>query len=182
MESIFFLGLNLAAWITLITVLAMFLSLIFTRLPEDVAFLSVIGILLLTGVIDTKEALGGFSSPSVVVIGVLYIVVAGLTRTGVLQWVVRYLLGTPGSYNSAIVRMMVPVALLSSVLSNTTVVALFVGIIKMWSKKLGTVPSKLLIPLSYASGLGGICTLIGTPPNLIISGMYAADRWGGGER
>lgn len=175
MESIFFLGLNLAAWITLITVLAMFLSLIFTRLPEDVAFLSVIGILLLTGVIDTKEALGGFSSPSVVVIGVLYIVVAGLTRTGVLQWVVRYLLGTPESYNSAIVRMMVPVALLSSVLSNTTVVALFVGIIKMWSKKLGTVPSKLLIPLSYASGLGGICTLIGTPPNLIISGMYAAD-------
>ena len=60
----------------------------------------------------------------------------------------------------------------SSFLSNTTVVALFVGIVKMWSKKLGISPSKLLIPLSYASGMGGVCTLIGTPPNLIISGLY----------
>ncbi len=70
---------------------------------------------------------------------------------------------------------MLPVAALSSVLSNTTVVALFVGIVKMWGKKLNIAPSKLLIPLSYASGLGGVCTLIGTPPNLIISGLYATD-------
>ncbi len=68
---------------------------------------------------------------------------------------------------------MLPVAALSSFLSNTTVVALFVNIVKMWSKKLGISPSKLLIPLSYASGMGGVCTLIGTPPNLIISGLYA---------
>ena len=46
------------------------------------------------------------------------------------------------------------------------------NIVKMWSKKLGVSPSKLLIPLSYASGMGGVCTLIGTPPNLIISGLY----------
>ena len=68
---------------------------------------------------------------------------------------------------------MLPVAGLSSFLSNTTVVELFVNIVKMWSKKLGISPSKLLIPLSYASGMGGVCTLIGTPPNLIISGLYA---------
>jgi len=64
------------------------------------------------------------------------------------------------------------VAALSSFLSNTTVVSLFVNIVKMWSKKLNIAPSKLLIPLSYASGMGGVCTLIGTPPNLIISGLY----------
>ena len=57
--------------------------------------------------------------------------------------------------------------------SSTSVVAMFVGIVKMWSKKLGIAPSKLLIPLSYASGMGGVCTLIGTPPNLIINGLYA---------
>lgn len=57
---------------------------------------------------------------------------------------------------------------LSSFLSNTTVVALFVNIVKMWSKKLGISPSKLLIPLSYASGMGGVCTLIGSPMNFII--------------
>ena len=119
----------------------------------------------------------GFSSTSVVVIGVLFIVVAGVTHTGVLQWIVRHLLGQPKSYSKAIVRMMLPVAGLSSFLSNTTVVAMFVGIVKMWSKKLGVAPSKLLIPLSYAAGMGGVCTLIGTPPNLVINGLYA-DRTG----
>lgn len=175
MEDIIFLGLNLGAWITIVTVLSMFLTLLFTKLREDVAFLGVIAVLLLTGVLDTKEALGGFSSGSVVVIGVLFAVLAGLVHTGVLQWIVRYLLGTPKNYSAAVVRLMLPVAALSSVLSNTTVVALFVGIVKMWGKKLNIAPSKLLIPLSYASGLGGVCTLIGTPPNLIISGLYATD-------
>jgi di/tricarboxylate transporter len=104
---------------------------------------------------------------------VLFVVVAGLTHTGVLQWIVKNLLGQPKSYAHAVVRLMLPVAALSSFLSNTTVVTLFVGIVKMWSKKLGIAPSKLLIPLSYASGMGGVCTLIGTPPNLIISGLYA---------
>ena len=108
-----------------------------------------------------------------VVIGVLFVVVAGLTHTGVLQWIVRHLLGQPNSYSKAVIRLMLPVAGLSSFLSNTTVVAMVVGIVKMWSKKLGISPSKLLIPLSYASGMGGVCTLIGTPPNLIISGLYS---------
>ena len=173
METEFFLGLNLYAWITIVTVLGMFTTLLFTKLRVDTVFLAVIGIFLVTGVLDTKEALSGFSSSSVVVIGVLFVVVAGLTHTGVLQWIVRHLLGEPNSYGKAVVRLMLPVAGLSSFLSNTTVVAMFVGIVKMWSKKLGIAPSKLLIPLSYASGMGGVCTLIGTPPNLIISGLYA---------
>ncbi|MBQ7554418.1 MAG: SLC13 family permease [Bacteroidaceae bacterium] len=175
MFDTFVLGLNLAAWITIVAVICMFLTLIFTKLREDVVFLGVIAVLLISGVLDTKEALGGFSSNSVVVVGVLFAVLAGLTNTGVLQWISRYMLGTPKGYSSAVVRLMAPVALLSSVLSNTTVVALFVNIVKVWSKKLKIAPSKLLIPLSYASCLGGICTLIGTPPNLIISGLYASE-------
>ena len=54
-------------------------------------------------------------------------------------------------------------------------VALFTGVVRLWAKKLGIAPSKLLIPLSYASGMGGICTLIGTPPNLLISGFYTKE-------
>lgn len=173
MESIFFLGLSIYAWITIATVLVLFSLLLFTKLRVDVAFVGAIGFLLVTGVLDVKEALSGFSSSSVVVIGVLFVVVAGLTNTGVLQWIVRHLLGEPDSYAKAVARLMLPVAGLSSFLSNTAVVALFVNIVKMWSKKLGIAPSKLLIPLSYASGMGGVCTLIGTPPNLIISGLYA---------
>jgi di/tricarboxylate transporter len=172
MESIMFLGFSLDAWITIVTVLGMFTILLFTKWRSDVVFLGAIGVLFVTGVLDAKEAFSGFSSTSVITVGVLFVVVAGLTHTGVLQWIVKNLLGTPDSYSKAVTRLMLPVALLSSFLSNTTVVALFVGIVKMWAKRLGVSPSKLLIPLSYASGMGGVCTLIGTPPNLIISGLY----------
>ena len=172
-DSFLFLGFGLDAWITIITVLGMFTTLLLTKLRTDVVFLAAIGVLFVTGVLDAQEAFSGFSSTSVVVIGVLFVVVAGLTHTGVLQWIVRHLLGQPKSYGKAVVRLMLPVAGLSSFLSNTTVVTMFVGIVKMWSKKLGIAPSKLLIPLSYASGMGGVCTLIGTPPNLIISGLYS---------
>ena len=167
-----FLGFGLDAWITIATVLSMFTILLFTKWRSDLVFFGAISVLYITGVLDVKDAFSGFSSTSVITVGVLFVVVAGLMHTGVLQCIARYLLGTPNTYSKAVTRLMLPVAVLSSFLSNTTVVTLFVGIVKMWSKKLGVSPSKLLIPLSYASGMGGVCTLIGTPPNLIISGLY----------
>ena len=175
MQEIIFLGFNVEAWITIVTVLSLFSILLFTKIRADAVFLAAMVILYVTGVLDAKEAFSGLSQSSVVVVGVLFVVVAGLTYTGVLQWIVKNLLGQPKRWSSAVVRLMLPVAGLSSFLSNTTVVALFIGIVKMWSKKLGIAPSKLLIPLSYASGMGGVCTLIGTPPNLIISGLYAEE-------
>lgn len=175
MESILFLGLNLYAWITIVAILTMFTVLAFTKLPADVVFMGGMAVLFVSGVLSTREALAGFSAESVVTIGVLFVVVAGLTHTGVLQWVARYVLGTPLSYAGAVVRLMLPVAGLSAVLNNTSVVALFLNVVKVWGKKLGISPSRLLIPLSYASGMGGVCTLIGTPPNLIISGFYQKD-------
>ncbi len=172
MGSFMFLGFGLEAWITIITVLGMFTILLFTKLRSDFVFLGAIGVLYVTGVLDASEAFSGFSGTSVVTVGVLFVVVAGLMHTGVLHWIVKHWLGQPNGYAKAVTRLMLPVAALSSFLSNTTVVTLFVNIVKMWSKKLGISPSKLLIPLSYASGMGGVCTLIGTPPNLIISGLY----------
>ena len=168
-----FLGFTLDAWITIATMVGMFTIMLTTRWRSDIVFLGAIGVLYVTGVLNEKEAFSGFSSTSVVTVGVLFVVVAGLMHTGVLYCVVRFLLGQPGSYAKAVVRLMLPVAFLSSFLSNTTVVSLFVKVVKMWAKKLGVSPSKLLIPLSYASGMGGVCTLIGTPPNMIISGFYA---------
>ena len=172
MESLVFWGFSYYAWITIITVLGMFITLLFTKVRTDLVFFSAIGILFVSGVLDVKEAFSGFSATATITVFVLFIVVAGLTYTGVLQWIVKNLLGVPKNYNKAIIRLMVPVALLSSFLSNTTVVTIFVNIVKIWAKKLRISPSRLLIPLSYASGMGGVCTLIGTPPNMIISGLY----------
>ena len=166
------LGLSGNAWFTIAVILALFASMMFSKLRTDLIFVAAMSALFISGVLDVKGAFGGFCAPSVLVIGVLFAVIAGLNQTGVLNWIVKHLMGTPKTLTGAITRLMLPVALLSSLLTNTTIVALFINIVKIWSKKLGISPSKLLIPLSYASGMGGICTLIGTPPNLIISGLY----------
>ena len=170
-----FLGLSLAAWFVVFVVVLVFVLQICTKLPSDFVFLGGMGLLLVSGVIPANAVLGSFSSSTVVLIGALFVVVCGLVHTGFLQWVVRYCLGSPKTYNKAVIRLMLPVAALSSFLNNTAVVALFTGVVRLWAKKLGIAPSKLLIPLSYASGMGGICTLIGTPPNLLISGFYTKE-------
>lgn len=166
-------GLSGDAWYTIVVVVAMFASLMLSKIRIEVAFLAAMTALLVGGVLDARQTFSGFSSSSVVVVAVLYVVIAGLTNTGVLNWMVKHLMGQPRTLSGAIARLMFPVAILSSMLTNATVVALFINVVRKWSKKLGLPPSKLLIPLSYASGMGGVCTLIGTPPNLIISGMYA---------
>lgn len=170
--EILFLGLTGAAWFVIFVVVLVFVLQLCTKLPSDFVFLGGMMLLLISGVIPASKVLSGFSSSTVILIGVLFVVICGLVRTGFLQWVVRHCLGTPKNYRWAIVRLMVPVAALSSFLNNTAVVALFTGVVRLWAKKLGVAPSKLLIPLSYASGMGGICTLIGTPPNLLISAFY----------
>ena len=170
MESILFLGFTLNAWIVIVTVLLVFILMLCTKLQEDLgvfthpvsddsAFLA------------ERHTVAASQFPGRLV-GALFVVIAGLVHTGTMQWIVKYALGTPKSLKMAILQLMVPVAVLSSFLSNTTVVAIFIKVVKIWSKKLNIAPSKLLIPLSYASGMGGICTLIGTPPNLLISGFY----------
>lgn len=176
MESIIFLGLGLNAWLTIAMIIGLFCIMAFTKLPAEFAFLGAMAFLSITGILGPEEVLAGFSSSSVVIVGILFVVIAGLVHSGVIHWLVKQVLGTPSSYTKALVRLMLPVAAFSSILSNTTVVALFIKVVKLWSKKLNIAPSKLLIPLSYASCLGGICTLIGTPPNLIISGMLSQDR------
>ena len=172
METVLFADLNFHAWIVIATIILVFGLMLFTKLAPDFVFLGGMTILMVTGALPVDKVLSGFSSSSVVLVGALFVVIAGLVHTGVMQWIVRYCLGTPKSYNMAIFRLMTPVAALSSFLNNTTVVALFINVVKIWAKKLNVAPSKLLIPLSYASGMGGICTLIGTPPNLLISGFY----------
>ena len=175
MEEIIFAGLTGYAWIAVLTMLGVFAVLIFTKMPADFVFLGALAVLLFTGTLSIEDAFSGFSSSSVLTIGFMFVIVAGLTETGVLHWITKKCLGTPKTYTKALLRLMAPVSAASAFLSNTTVVSMFLQIVMIWSKKLNIRPSKLLIPLSYASVLGGLCTIIGTPPNLIISGLYAKE-------
>jgi anti-anti-sigma factor len=119
----------------------------FTKLRSDLVFLGVVGILFVTGVLDVHEALSGFSSTTVAVVGVMFVVVAGLTYTGVQHWFIKHMIGRPKDYKRALLRLMIPVAALSPFLNTTTVVAMFVSVVKMWSKKVKMKPSQFLIPI-----------------------------------
>ena len=175
MEPFVFLGFGIDAWITIVTLLVTFGVLLFTSLPSDLVFLGVIGVLFVTGVLDASEALSGFSSVTVAVVGVMFVVVAGLTYTGVLHWIIKHLLGWPKDYERALVRLMVPVAVLSPLLNTATVVTLFVSVVKMWAKKLSISPSRLLIPICFAGNMGAVCVILVLPANLVVSGFYESN-------
>jgi hypothetical protein len=100
-----FLGLSFAAWFVIFVVVLVFVLQICTKLPSDFVFLGGMALLLVSGVIPVKSVIGSFSSSTVVLIGALFVVICGLVHTGFLQWVVRYCLGTPKTYNKAIVRL-----------------------------------------------------------------------------
>lgn len=173
MEYIEIMGLNLYAWITLATLISISVVMMKTHAPAVLAFMGALTVLLVFGVVTEEEGLAGFGSEPVVVHGAFFVVLAGLMNTGVLYWLTKHLLGTPSNYRQAIVKLMVPVAALSALLNSVNVVAMFVDVVKLWARKLGATPSRLLMPLSTGATLGGMCTLMGNSSNLVISGLYA---------
>ena len=159
------------AWLTIGVILSVMSLLIFTRLPADFVFVGGLGVLLVSGVLDAKSALSGFSAPGMITIGMLYVVVAGLQETGGLSWISHHVLGFPKGARRAQLRMLTPVMSLSAFLNNTPVVAMFIPVVTEWCRRLRIPSSRMLIPLSYAAIFGGICTLIGTSTNLVVNTM-----------
>lgn len=116
--------------------------------------------------------MAGFGSEPVVVHAAFFVIFGGLMQTGVLYWLTKNVLGDPGNYKKAVVRLMVPISILSAFLNSVNVVAIFIDAVKIWARKLDISPSKLLLPLSYAATLGGMCTLLGNSSNLVVAGLY----------
>ena len=159
------------AWLAIAVAITALCGNAFTPLPADIVFLGAAAILFLSGVLDEKAALAGFSNAGMITVGVLYIVVTGLQQTGALQWVSQQVLGMPKTPSRAMIRLMLPVMGASAFLNNTPVVAMFIPVVNDWCRKLRFSPSKLMIPLSYAAIFGGLCSLIGTSTNLVVNGL-----------
>jgi solute carrier family 13 (sodium-dependent dicarboxylate transporter), member 2/3/5 len=144
------------------------------RLRLDlIAVLSLLA-LTLGGVVTTEQALAGFSDPVVVMIAGLFVVGTAMFRTGVADAVGHRVESLAGrSPRRLVVTIMLATALLSAFLSSTGTVAVMLPVVLAIARRRGIAPSRLLIPLAYAALLGGMLTLIGTPPNLIVSSQLA---------
>jgi di/tricarboxylate transporter len=152
-----------------ITALAVLLF-ITERVRVDLVALLVMASLALTGVLTPAEALSGFSNPAVVTVWAVLILSAGLSRTGVARIIGHRVLGLGGNGEIKIILLiMLMVGVLSGFMNSIGVAALFLPVVLDIAKRTGIPPSKLLMPLAFAALMGGLTTLIGTPPNILIS-------------
>ena len=158
-------------WITLITVGVLLFGMIKNVAPPDVLFVGASVFFALMGIIKPAEAFAGFSNPGVLTVGALFIVAAGLRETGFLDFVGHRVLGKARTEKGAMLRLTGVVVPLSAFLNNTPIVAMFVPVVIDWCRRNQIAPSKLLIPLSYLTILGGTCTLIGTSTNLVVNDL-----------
>jgi len=142
------------------------------RFPADLVAMLVMVSLLIAGVVTPQEALAGFSNPATVTVGAMFMLSAALFRSGALNFVGRLLLsvGRRSEWVALLVVMM-GIGTISAFVNNTAAVAIFLPVVIGFARMVKVSPSKLLMPLSFASMFGGVCTVIGTSTNLLVSSI-----------
>ncbi len=159
------------AWLTLGVVSLIIVSLIRHPQVADVIFMGALGLLTVAGIVTPSEALAGFKNEGMLTVAALFVVAAGLVETGIMSAVARRLLGGVEDATAALWRVVPTSVAVSAFLNNTTVVAMAIPPLLEWARKRRVAASRLLLPLSFASILGGVCTLIGTSTNLVVHGL-----------
>ena len=142
------------------------------RLRSDMVAMIILGALLLSGIITPEEGFSGFGHPATVAVAAMFVLSAGLERTGAVAGVGELLTGLgQRSPRGALIGMMLAIGTISAFINNTAAVAILLPPVLTMARRIEVSPSKLLIPLSFASLFGGSCTLIGTSTNLLVSSM-----------
>lgn len=159
-------------WFSLAITAGILVTLIATRIGPDLVLMAALTLLLLSGVLTGEEALAGFSNSGLMTVAAMFVVAAGIRSAGGVDLVIRHILGRPRTANRALLRLAAPVIGLSGFLNNTPVVATLIPAVSRWARQINVPVSNLMIPLSYASILGGTLTLIGTSTNLVVNGQY----------
>lgn len=145
------------------------------KLPVDLVALGLMAVLMITGIITPEEGIAGFSNTATVTVGAMFILSAGLFKTGALNFFGMALTKIgKRSFWLLSVSMMVMIAFISAFINNTAAVALFLPVVLTLSDESGISPSKLLMPLSFSAMFGGMCTLIGTSTNVLASSITEA--------
>jgi len=157
-------------------VLLITLVLFFTEIiPIEITALSAVGLLIVTQVLSPTEALGGFSNPAPITVAAMLILGHGLIRTGVVFKLGNSLSKVGGSSEGQLLSIIIPmIAIFSAFISNTAAVAIFLPMILGIAREKKLRSSKLLIPLSYAAIMGGVCTYIGSSTNIIVGSIFTS--------
>lgn len=155
----------------LILLLTMFAALVLEVARPDMVIFSVLIILLLSGILTVDEALSGFSNEGMLTVALLFIVAGTVQKSGLMDQTMGKWLQNSRTHTGSMLRFFVPISAFSAFLNNTPIVVMFTPIIKKWCEGRGIAPSKFLIPLSYATILGGMITLMGTSTNLVVHGL-----------
>ena len=159
-------------FLTLGVVVAALICFITEWLPVDITALCIAVVLIVLGLVTPDEGIAGFGNSATITVMAMFILSAGITRTGVVQVFRDLLLKWGGkSVTRQILVMGILVGPISAFINNTAVVAIFLPIVEEWCKKRGISPSKLLMPLSFVTVLGGMITVIGTSTNVLASGI-----------
>lgn len=163
---------TIAAIITICVIVGAIILFATELITIDLVALLVMVALILTGVITPEQGVAGFSNKATITVAFMFVLSAALLKTGALQFVAHRLSKIfRYNFNSGIVLMMLLIAGISAFINNTPVVAVFIPVIIQIAHSSGQSPSKMLIPLSFASIFGGTCTLIGTSTNILVSGI-----------
>ncbi|MEP4079776.1 SLC13 family permease [Haloferula sp.] len=161
---------EIAAVLTILAVALVFF--VTEKLPMDLVALLVLATLAVSGLVTLEEALAGFSNPAVVTVWAMFILSAGLSATGVADFLGRQVLKLAGTGEvRMILVIMITAGVLSAFMNNIGVAALMLPVVMDIARRTQTSPSRLLMPMAYGSLLGGLTTLVGTPPNLVASGV-----------
>lgn len=173
--SFFPSALDWQGWFTIVVFIFVFISLLKEYYPPDIVMLVGAGVLVITGIIQPKDFLKGFSQDIIITLAMLFIVAKALELNGILNLLAhRALPKTKHTVKQLLLTMMLPLSAASAFLNNTPIVLMLTPLIRKWALSMGLSPSKFLIPLSYATILGGACTLIGTSSNLVVDGLLRA--------
>lgn len=163
---------NFPSFYVAIVLLFMLFALMKEYLRPGLILFTAVILLLVAGIISPEEAIKGFSNKGMITVALLYLVSEGVRKSGILERIVfRMLPKNRATITTAGLRFYPIVSFISAFFNNTPVVVIFAPMIKNWARKMKLPPTKFLIPLSYATVIGGICTLIGTTTNLVLHGM-----------